>query len=86
MRLHSKTRQSYHHHLVFKLKDDLETKTVVNFGFNVVRYNIWFLDKRTKITKEEGEGYTEYLRSLFRGYLAAKNEELLQTINVEKRE
>ena len=68
-----------------KLKDELESKTVADFGFNVIAYNTWFQDTKDEIIKEEGEGYNEYLRSLFRGYLAAKNEEFIQTINAEKR-
>ena len=69
-----------------KLKDEIESKTVADFGFNVIDYNSWFQDTREEITKEEGEGYNEYLRSLFKGYLAAKNDEFLQTINAEKRD
>ena len=69
-----------------RLKDELENKTVADFGFDVVRYNTWFQDVRSEIRKEEGDGYNEYLRALFKGYLAAKNDEFLQTIGAEKRE
>lgn len=69
-----------------KLKDQLETKSVADFGYDVIRYNTWFQDTRAEIRKEEGEGYNEYLRALFKGYLEAKNEEFLQTIGAEKRE
>ena len=68
-----------------KLKDEIESKTVAEFRFNVVDYNTWFQDTHEEIKKEEGEGYSEYLRALFKGYLAVKNEEFLQTINAKKR-
>ena len=68
-----------------KLKDEIESRTVADFDYNVISYNTWFQDNREEIKKEEGEGYNEYLRALFKGYLAAQNEEFLQTIGAEKR-
>ena len=53
---------------------------------DVVKYNSWFEDMREKITKEEGDGYSEYLRSLFRAYLTSKNQAFLEAIQAEERD
>ena len=68
-----------------KLKDDIETKKLSDFDHDIIRYNTWFCDTRESITKEEGEGYTEYLRSLFRAYQTSNNQEFLDSVAEEKR-
>ena len=39
-----------------------------------------------KITKEEGERYSEYLRTMFRTYLTSNNRSFLESINAEERD
>ena len=68
-----------------KLKDEIEAMTAASFENNIVKYNTWFEDTRDKILKEEGEGYNEYLRSMFRAYLACKNTEFVEAIKDERR-
>ena len=68
-----------------KLKDDLEKKTINDFGNDVVKYNSWFVDTRAQIIREEGDGYSESLRSLFRAYRASPNAEFRDAIASEKR-
>ena len=69
-----------------RLKDEIENKTLADFGHNVIRYNTWFEDTRKEIVKEEGDGYNEYLRSLFKGYLTSNSTEFKETISAEKRD
>jgi len=38
-----------------------------------------------RILKEEGEGYTEYLRSMFRAYLASDSTKIVDAIKEERR-
>ena len=68
-----------------KLKDELENKTLSDFGNNVIKYNSWFVDTRDQIIREEGDGYNEYTRSLFRAYKTSPNEEFRDAIASEKR-
>ena len=49
-----------------KLKDEIERKTIKDFGNDVTKYNSWFVDTRAQIVREEGEGYSESLRSISR--------------------
>ena len=69
-----------------KLKDDIEAKTLADFKFSVTAYNTWFEDTREKIVKEEGNGYNEYMRSLFRAYLTSSNDEFMDAISAERRD
>ena len=48
-----------------RLKEKLERATLQDFNHDVMKYNTWFENMREEITKEEGEGYSEYLRSMF---------------------
>ena len=68
-----------------KMKDEMETKKLSDFGDDVIKFNTWFEDTRERITKEEGDGYNEYLRSLFRSYLTSSNKEFVEAINAERR-
>ena len=68
-----------------KLKDEIERKTIKDFGNDVTKYNSWFVDTRAQIVREEGEGYSESLRSLFRAYRASPNEDFKDAIASEKR-
>ena len=68
-----------------KLKDDIENVKLEKFDQDVIKYNTWFVDTRIAIIKEEGTGYNEYLRSLFRAYLTCVNEEFLEAIKEERR-
>ena len=68
-----------------KLKDEIESKKLADFDHDVIRYNTWFCDTREEIMKEEGEGFSEYLRSLFRAYQSSDNQEFLDAIAEEKR-
>lgn len=69
-----------------KLKDDIESKSLADFQGSVTAYNTWFEDTRDTIIKEEGTGYNEYLRSLFRAYLSSGNEEFTDAIASERRD
>ena len=68
-----------------KLKDDIESKTLKDFDNDVTRYNSWFTDTRDQIIREEGDGYNEYMRSLFRAYRTSPNEDFRDAIASEKR-
>ena len=67
------------------LKSDIETKTLANFEHNVLKYNLWFTDTRVAITAEEGEGYNEYLRHLFKAYLSSVNPDFLEAVKEKHR-
>ena len=68
-----------------KLKDEIESHTPAMFDNDIIKYNTWFEDTRTAIIKEEGKGYNEYLRSLFRAYLTCAPGDFLDAIKDEKR-
>ena len=70
---------------VSKLKDDLERKTIKDFGNDATKYNSWFIDTRAQIVREEGDGYSESFRSLFRAYKTSPNEDFRDAIASEKR-
>ena len=69
-----------------KLKDEIEAKTLADFKYSVTAYNTWFEDTRESIVKEEGTGYNEYMRSLFRAYLTSSNTEFTDAIASERRD
>ena len=69
-----------------RLKEKLESTTLEDMDHDVVRYNSWFEDMRVMITKEEGEGYSEYLRAMFRAYLSSGNQKFLDAIQAEERD
>eukprot|EP00957_Ditylum_brightwellii_P074971 5697273-Ditylum_brightwellii.AAC.1 len=65
--------------LVANLKDEIESAKMDDFDHNVKKFNTWFLDKRNLIVKEVCEdGYTEYLRCLFKTNLTAVDPEFLE--------
>ena len=66
-----------------RLKDEIESKTASAFGNDILQYNIWFEDTRDKIFKEEGDGYNEYLCSMFRAYMTCDDEEFVDNIKDE---
>ena len=68
-----------------KLKDEIEAKRPIEFDNDIVKYNTWFEDTRDKIIKEEGDGYNEYLRSMFRAYLSCSDTEFVDAIKDERR-
>ena len=68
-----------------KLKNDIEMKALTDFDQDVIKYNTWFCDTRDSITKEDGERYIEYLRSLFRSYQTAENQDFMDAAAEEKR-
>ena len=51
---------------VSELKEKLKISKLEDFDYDVIKLNSWFEDMREETTKEEGEGYSEYLRSMFR--------------------
>ena len=69
-----------------KLKDMMEAKKVLVFGNDIVRYNTRFEDTRDMTIKEEGEGYNEYLRPMFRGYLSCSDSEFVDAIKDERKQ
>jgi len=69
------------------LKDDIESTTPAKFDNDIIRYNTWFEDTREAIIEEEeGLGYNEYLRSLFRAYLTCNEDEFLDAIKDEHKD
>ena len=68
-----------------RLKDAIETKTLADFDHDVVKFNTWFCDTRDLNIRDEGGGYDEYLRSLFRAYQVSDQQEFKDTIAEEKR-
>eukprot|EP00957_Ditylum_brightwellii_P107987 8237773-Ditylum_brightwellii.AAC.1 len=71
--------------LVSNLKDKLELASLDNFDQDIKKFNTWFTNKRSKIVKEVGkDGYTKYLRCLFKACKTAKDNEFITTI-VEER-
>ena len=69
-----------------RLKDEIETTTPTVFDNDIIKYNTWFEDTRSAIIKEEGKGYNEYLRSLFRAYLTVPDAEFIEAVKDEKRD
>ena len=69
-----------------KYKDEIEAKTLADFKYSVLEYNTWFDDTREMIVKEEGTGYNEYMRSLFKAYLTSSNKEFTDAISSERRD
>eukprot|EP00957_Ditylum_brightwellii_P107188 8178288-Ditylum_brightwellii.AAC.1 len=57
-----------------------------DFDHNVKKFNTWFSDKRNLIVKEVNEdGYTKYLRCLFKTYLMAVDPKFLGAVTLEQR-
>ena len=44
-----------------KLKEKVEKLELRDFDDDVTNINTWFMDARTAIKREEGEGYNKYL-------------------------
>ena len=68
-----------------RLKEDIESKALTSFGNDVAKYNTWFEDTRRAIIAEEGEGYNEYTRMLFKAYETSTNEEFQESVKEEER-
>ena len=68
-----------------KLKERIEKKELRDFDDDVTKFNTWFTDTRTSIRREEGEGYNEYLRQLFRAYLGCDNDKFKVAVEEEQR-
>ena len=68
-----------------KLKDEIETRTLAEFDHAVIKYITWFSDTCENIVRKEGDGYNEYLRSLFRAYRTSNNTEFNDSIGEERR-
>eukprot|EP00957_Ditylum_brightwellii_P198649 15140442-Ditylum_brightwellii.AAC.1 len=57
-----------------------------DFNHDVKKFNTWFSDKRNLIVKEVREdGYTKYLRCLFKTYLMAVDPEFLEAVTLKQR-
>ena len=69
-----------------KFKEELETKKLLEFDNDVVKFNTWFMDVRTMIIRDEGpDKYNEYLRNVFRSYLTCTDKEFIEVVKGEKR-
>ena len=68
-----------------KLKGYIENKGLRDFENNVTKVNTWFKDTETAIIAEEGEGYNEYLRQLFRAYQECDNVKFLASVEQKGR-
>jgi len=69
-----------------KLSEELETKKVATFDHDVIRYNTWFEDIRSKIIRDEGAvKYNEYIRNSFRAYVTYNNAEFVDAVKDERR-
>ena len=69
-----------------KLKADIEKCVLSTHENNVTKFNSWFEDTRLEIIAEEGEGYNEYLRQLFRAYLTSNLPEFIEAVKEEQRQ
>ena len=58
-----------------RLKDKFETKTPVDFDYDVMKFNTWFCDTRDLRIRDEGDKYDEYLQLLFRAYQPSEQPE-----------
>ena len=68
------------------MKEEIESKTLLDFGNNVKGYNSWLLDTKKEIVRQEGTGkYNEYIRYAFKTYLTSTNEEFNEAIKDVKR-
>ena len=67
-----------------KLKDKLETKIITDFNNDVITKITWFANPHDQIIKEEGNGYDEYIRSLFCPYIQCNNEEFVDAVATER--
>eukprot|EP00957_Ditylum_brightwellii_P117712 8979281-Ditylum_brightwellii.AAC.1 len=71
---------------VANLEDEIEPAKMDDFNHNVKKFNTWFSNKRNLIVKEVGkDGYTKYLRCLFKTYLTAVDPEFLEAVTLERR-
>ena len=71
---------------VANLKDEIETAKLSSFEHDIKKFNTWFSDKQNLIVKEVGEnGYTEYLRCLFKTYLTAIDPKFVEAVTQERR-
>ena len=68
-----------------KLKEEIESKKLTVFNNDVAKYNTWFEDTRRAIIAEEGEGYNEYTRMLFKAYKSSTNVEFKESVKEEER-
>ena len=68
-----------------KLKEEIESKKLTAFNNDVAKYNTWFEDTRRAIIAEEGEGYNEYTRMLFKAYKSSTNVEFKESVKEEER-
>jgi len=49
------------------LKEEIESRTLLDFGNNVKGYNSWLLDTKKEIVRQEGTGkFNEYIRYAFK--------------------
>ena len=68
------------------LKEEIESRTLLDFENNVKGYNSWLLDTKKEIVRQEGTGkYNEYIRYAFKTYLTSTNEEFNEAIKDVKR-
>ena len=68
------------------LKEQIELASLEKFGYNIKAYNIWLLDTRKEIIRQEGTGkYNEYIWYMFKTYLSSKNSEFNETMKAIKR-
>ena len=68
------------------LKEEIESKTLQDFGDDVKGYNSWLTDTKKEIIRQEGTGkYNEYIRYAFKTYLTSTNEEFNEAIKDVKR-
>ena len=68
-----------------KLKGYIENKGWRDFNNNVAQFNTWFKDTKATITAEEGEGYNDYPRQLFRAYQECGNAKFFTSVEEEER-
>lgn len=68
-----------------KLKDQIEKGTLKSFGNDIIKYNDWTNGTHEQTIKEEGNGYSEYMGSMFKAYLACDHSEFSEMVKSENR-
>ena len=70
----------------YALKEDIESKTLQHFGMDVKAFNIWLIDTKKEIARqEEPEKYNEYIWYAFKTYLTFTNQDFNESIKDVKR-
>ena len=69
-----------------ELKDEVESKKMVEFGHDISKYNQYLKETRAVIIQDKGAGlYNEFARYVFKTYHTCNNVEFIKMVKLEKR-